>query len=63
MNGSTTGISPEDHVHCFCQQDTGGNWICCKCGIRLRDVIIRGLEDLKEGRFRRWDEIKEELDG
>jgi len=22
-------------LHCFCQQDTGGNWHCCKCGERL----------------------------
>ena len=22
------------HIHCFCLQDTAGNWVCCKCGMR-----------------------------
>ena len=24
--------------HCFCQQDTGGNWFCCKCGLRNPNI-------------------------
>jgi hypothetical protein len=33
MNDSAASIV--DHTHCFCTQDTGGNWICCKCGKAL----------------------------
>ena len=28
-----------EHCHCFCRQDTGGSWVCCKCGKRLMDVV------------------------
>jgi len=31
--------SLEPCEHCFCRQDTGGNWVCCKCGKRLMDVV------------------------
>jgi hypothetical protein len=27
-----TAVNPDDCLHCFCQQDTGGNLKCCKCG-------------------------------
>jgi hypothetical protein len=23
------------HEHCFCRQDTGGRWVCCRCGAPL----------------------------
>jgi len=27
-------ITPDNHHHCFCTQDTGGNWVCCGCGMK-----------------------------
>lgn len=27
----TTG----EHQHCFCNKDTGGNIVCCRCGVAI----------------------------
>ena len=27
-------LNPDNHIHCFCTQDTGGSLVCCKCGMR-----------------------------
>lgn len=31
-NMADTAINQEDCLHCFCHQDTGKNWYCCRCG-------------------------------
>lgn len=36
----TAAIDPRYCYHCFCKQDTGGSWYCCKCGIRLDDLRV-----------------------
>lgn len=33
---SYTAVTPQDCHHCFCYQNTGGNWVCCKCSLVLR---------------------------
>ena len=38
MNDTSTANSPAYCYHCFCKQDTGGSWYCCKCGIRLWEI-------------------------
>lgn len=31
-DSGSTAVNPDDCLHCFCTQDTGGNLKCCKCG-------------------------------
>jgi|GEM_PF-5438831 len=38
MNNTSTANNPAYCYHCFCKQDTGGSWYCCKCGIRLWEI-------------------------
>jgi len=32
QDSGSTAVNPDDCLHCFCEQDTGGNLKCCKCG-------------------------------
>ena len=48
LEQSSTVIDPSKCPHCFCKQNTGGTYYCCKCGtVQLTSWIIK--TDLRKG--------------
>lgn len=47
QDSAETAVNPDDCLHCFCQQDTGGNLKCCKCGsiLLVTPTLIKGAGD------------------
>jgi len=43
-----TAIDPNYCCHCFCRQNTGGTFYCCKCGFVPTTSWIEKT-DLREG--------------
>lgn len=57
------GTGDPCNLHCFCQQNTAGDWQCCKCGkpmSQVADSLLDGKEITVKANFTRQTMSDEE---